>query len=137
MTTEPEQTPFERAETLPQSDLSDLASIAALAQEYARKVEAGTATDTDITTLVCHCTVLTDDIFALAEVGTWDFTTDPANPEPLVYPRCAECRTPCRYEQVLSFSRGFTWAWMRNCKHDKRRPQPGFEMYDSRKEEAS
>lgn len=62
---------FERAEALSEwwigdCDVATLASIAALAAEYAEKVEAGTASHFDITTLACHCKVLADDLYELA-----------------------------------------------------------------------
>lgn len=44
------------------ADKTALMDVAALALAYARKVEAGTATADDITTLVCHLVYLTDDL---------------------------------------------------------------------------
>lgn len=54
----------------------------------------------------------------------WDVTTDPDNPQPLVWPKCSaeDCRTPWVWQQFMSLSQGYVWAWARNCKHKKAEP---------------
>lgn len=54
----------------------------------------------------------------------WDTTTDPLNPQPLVYPVCPDCGASYDYRRALSLSRGvYFWAWFRpagipkGCKH--------------------
>lgn len=48
-------------------DLTELAAVAALAWDYASKVEAGTASGLETATLVCHAKVLADDLYHLAK----------------------------------------------------------------------
>jgi hypothetical protein len=65
------------------------------------------------------CGQVTSQVFRSVEEVSWD-TTDPHNPQPLVYPRCSECSEPAVYKRFLSFATGkFTWAWARDCKHKK------------------
>lgn len=55
----------------------------------------------------------------------WDLT-DPANPQPLIYPVCAECGLPYVYSSAWSIMTSKTiWAWFRpagipkGCRHRK------------------
>lgn len=52
----------------------DAVDVVVLALEHAQKVEAGTATDIDISTLVCHLITLNEDLPGLLGVPPSDFT---------------------------------------------------------------
>lgn len=54
----------------------------------------------------------------------WDFTDDPMNPTPLIFPECSECGEAYTYKRFLSLTRGdYVWAWAapikvpRGCRH--------------------
>lgn len=61
------------------ADKEALVDTAALALEYARKVEAGTADHNDISTLVCHLVVLTEDLPEALNTPQSVFVTPPTN----------------------------------------------------------
>lgn len=57
------------------------------------------------------------------ELG-WDTTTDPMNPQPTIYPVCADCGEAWVYRRYLSLATGtYRWAWgkpdkvPRGCRH--------------------
>lgn len=56
----------------------------------------------------------------------WDTTTDPANPQPLVWAECSDesCRTPYVWRRFFRLTGGYVWAWSPDCKHDRRKPRP-------------
>lgn len=47
----------------------------------------------------------------------WDTETDPANPQPQVFPKCSTCEAAYVYRRGLSLSKGTIWYWSRDCKH--------------------
>ena len=54
----------------------------------------------------------------------WDVETDPANPQPLIYPVCSECGSPYDYRWCWNpMGGGESFAWFRpapvrgGCKH--------------------
>lgn len=55
----------------------------------------------------------------MAKTPTWDTTTDPDNPQPNVYPMCAECKTPFVYRWAMRFGGPSGFFWFRDCKHKK------------------
>lgn len=50
---------------------------------------------------------------------------EPNQPDPDVWPQCEGCDTPYVLRRALSWSEGRRWVWMQDCKHDKRKAQPG------------
>lgn len=57
---------------------------------------------------------------------TWDFVADQHNPQPLFWPECSyvdkngsECKTAFVWKRAFSFSQGYVWCWMKDCKHKK------------------
>lgn len=55
---------------------------------------------------------------------TWDCETDPDNPQPQVWPECAfvgkddvVCGVAWVWKRAFSFSEGYKWYWMKDCKH--------------------
>lgn len=60
----------------------------------------------------------------MTDLVSWDFETDPHNPQPLIYPVCSDCDEPYEYTRNLSFATGgYVWAWKkppkvpRGCRH--------------------
>lgn len=51
------------------------------------------------------------------ESRAWDTTTDPDNPQPLVWPRCSTCQVSWVWRHGFSLTNGMAWYWMRGCKH--------------------
>jgi hypothetical protein len=63
---------------------------------------------------------------AEAPTEAWDVTTDPANPQPLIWPVCivkdkngVECKTPWVWRWAMSWTGPSYWAWTKDCKHKK------------------
>jgi hypothetical protein len=56
------------------------------------------------------------DLTATPEDAAWDLA-DVNNPQPNIWPACTTCGEPYVYRRGLSMSKGFMWAWMRDCKH--------------------
>lgn len=84
-------------------DLSTLAQVAALAAEYAEKVEAGTATGIEVTTLTCHCVTLAEDLYALALAVGSGRSSDVPTPSPSgVQPEAVLRERPSRAQGVAS-----------------------------------
>jgi hypothetical protein len=49
----------------------------------------------------------------------WD-TTDPDNPQPVIYPVCSDCGDAYDYRRYLSLGDGkFHWAWFKPAKVPK------------------
>ena len=59
-------------------------------------------------------------------------TAEQANPQPPYFPQCADpkCETPFILRLCYSLTGGRKWVWQRDCKHDKRRPQPAIVIAD-------
>jgi len=60
------------------------------------------------------------------DLAPWDIVTDPANPQPNMWPVCTwtrdrkTCNTPWVWRHGWRFTNGdlvSTWGWMRDCKH--------------------
>lgn len=51
-------------------------------------------------------------------------------PDPPYWPGCDACEVAYALKRRLSFGKGaYVWVWVPDCKHDKRRAQPGTALF--------
>lgn len=49
----------------------------------------------------------------MADQSTW--TAEQLNPDPPAWPQCTTCDTPYVLRRCISLSKGYMWAWMKDC----------------------